>query len=137
VADWETGGTMITNNEARELAKMLCICEDGFTCPSHMFLEIIENQEVKIKRIQSGNKSLISKHNANINCLQHYYHIIHKNCPCLTEDKDGIPGKCESGWITITPPEETKKLNREQELKAISEFMEQKDEDSSSAALGK
>lgn len=56
---------------------------------------LMEAENIVLKK---QNKFLKDRHNVHIQAIQHYYHLLHKDCPCLDEEN---PGVCLSPWETI------------------------------------
>ena len=112
---------MITLEQVNTMNKMLCECEgEEHKCPNCLFKELIthlsgkqialntmissamlENEEImaEVKQMRKAIKHQNRIHEMHIEALQHYYHVIHKDCPCLIKLK-GVTGKCGSPWVT-------------------------------------
>lgn len=132
---------MLTVDQVLSLHKLSCECDEKIKvhCPNCLMAEVVMSLSTQIESMRKTNgnmtkdlksirdsvTSMNNRHNVHIQALQTYYHLLHKDCPCLIQ-LEGVPqGKCGSPWITLVH-KEVEKLTRKEEQQQITDFLAKK-----------
>ena len=106
---------MINIKQAKAIAGDLCTCNDMGDCDVCSLYSFAEkamdtvNKLFAINRKCEETENIQAKamekikhtHNIHIEALQAYYHLLHKDCPCLQPPDSKKFGPCGSPWRTI------------------------------------
>lgn len=98
---------MLTAELMNEMLSAMCECESNVKCMPCRIKERtdhLEEQVAKLPEMQGRlniyykqNVAMRITHKLHLDALNNYYHALHKECPCRSDEA----GKCESPWQNI------------------------------------